>query len=241
MSSSNKENKVVAETQWNIPDWRDPSQYPDPDKTYMYQWRWEFVRRSKAYRNDWLEYSQNKEEWVKQRECGITKDEEVGHSYGLSMLIDPNGPGPIPQFGQVIDYEEQPVIPAFYHPEEVEYFCNKARHKGRYLVSIDPTQFLDNQFDRIREQCKSWQKDIQMLLPQDTSSNPKTARARRDRYPLYLRLLDAHEDVTAKLVKWRIVAQHLSKERGMHSYDIVKVKDMRQQANKTQMNFLKYT
>ncbi|MEO7861453.1 MAG: hypothetical protein ABIU05_13635 [Nitrospirales bacterium] len=48
----------AATDQWNVPDWRDASLYPVPqpesDNSDLPQWRWEFLRRDKEYRQDWL-------------------------------------------------------------------------------------------------------------------------------------------------------------------------------------------
>jgi hypothetical protein len=43
--------------EWNVPDWRDEEQYlkprPEKDDSDLLQWRWEFLRRDKQYRDDW--------------------------------------------------------------------------------------------------------------------------------------------------------------------------------------------
>lgn len=39
---------------WGIPNWRDPSAYPDPETTSIAQWKWEFLRRRLDYRLDWM-------------------------------------------------------------------------------------------------------------------------------------------------------------------------------------------
>lgn len=43
--------------EWNVPDWRDEKQYlkprPEKDDSDLLQWRWEFLRRDKQYREDW--------------------------------------------------------------------------------------------------------------------------------------------------------------------------------------------
>src|SRR6185503_10154145 len=43
--------------EWNVPDWRNEKQYsiplPEEDDSDVLQWRWQFLRRDKQYRNDW--------------------------------------------------------------------------------------------------------------------------------------------------------------------------------------------
>ena len=34
-------------------DWRNPSEYPDPEKTDGVQWMWQFLRRNLDYQNDY--------------------------------------------------------------------------------------------------------------------------------------------------------------------------------------------
>lgn len=42
---------------WGVPDWRDESAYPKPVQLTNTLWKWEFLRRDKVYRKDWLEYA----------------------------------------------------------------------------------------------------------------------------------------------------------------------------------------
>ena len=39
---------------WGVPDYLDASAYPGPDDLSDGEWRWEFIRRSNAYRQIWL-------------------------------------------------------------------------------------------------------------------------------------------------------------------------------------------
>ena len=41
---------------WNLPDWKDASQYPKGDEVEDGDWRWEFIRRHHDYRKTWLAY-----------------------------------------------------------------------------------------------------------------------------------------------------------------------------------------
>lgn len=47
----------ASHNEWNVPDWRDEKQYLTPrsegDDSDLLQWRWEFLRRDKQYRDDW--------------------------------------------------------------------------------------------------------------------------------------------------------------------------------------------
>jgi hypothetical protein len=37
-----------------LPDWRDPTLYPDPKSTSRKQWAWEFLRRNETYQAEWI-------------------------------------------------------------------------------------------------------------------------------------------------------------------------------------------
>jgi Family of unknown function (DUF6499) len=43
-------------SEWNVPDWRDPAQYPHPRDCSLRQWAWEFLRRNPEYRSLWREH-----------------------------------------------------------------------------------------------------------------------------------------------------------------------------------------
>lgn len=41
------------DNEWGVPDWRDQSQYPEPNDLTSNLWRWQFVRRMPDYREVW--------------------------------------------------------------------------------------------------------------------------------------------------------------------------------------------
>jgi hypothetical protein len=43
-------------SEWNVPDWRDPAQYPHPRDCSLRHWAWEFLRRNPEYRSLWREH-----------------------------------------------------------------------------------------------------------------------------------------------------------------------------------------
>jgi hypothetical protein len=43
-------------SEWKVPDWRDPAQYPHPRDCSLRQWAWEFLRRNPEYRALWREH-----------------------------------------------------------------------------------------------------------------------------------------------------------------------------------------
>jgi hypothetical protein len=43
-----------------LPDWRDPSSYPDPKNTSRTQWAWEFLRRNRSYQAEWKKVDEDR-------------------------------------------------------------------------------------------------------------------------------------------------------------------------------------
>ena len=37
-----------------LPDWKDPTAYPNPENTNAEQWAWEFLRRNSEYQRDYV-------------------------------------------------------------------------------------------------------------------------------------------------------------------------------------------
>lgn len=74
---------------FSVPDWRKPSFYLDQSKLSDAQWRWEFVRRSTSYRENWLSYQNLSES---EREFEPERFHWLGLEFKLSYLIDPSIP-----------------------------------------------------------------------------------------------------------------------------------------------------
>lgn len=41
-----------SNSQWNVPDWQDAAAYPKPNDLSLPEWRWQFLRRRKDYRDE---------------------------------------------------------------------------------------------------------------------------------------------------------------------------------------------
>ena len=102
---------------WKIPDWREESNYRNPQDMARDLWRWEFLRRQKQYREDWKRYAQ----W-------LAVEDEAAHflaaRYGVPWLVHPGEqyPSDYPQNPQVekeLPIELQRGIQFFPDPEYV--------------------------------------------------------------------------------------------------------------------------
>lgn len=67
-----------------IPNWRNSEDYPVWQKLTKDQQKWEFLRRSPSYRNDWSRYLA-----AKAKKHNTIIGEYLAPSYGLKKLIDP--------------------------------------------------------------------------------------------------------------------------------------------------------
>jgi hypothetical protein len=189
---------------WGVPDWLRPQDYPAPQGPgAMMQWAWEFLRRNEEFRNFWL-----------------TKGElhyrERKEKFGILDSRDPRQNSHIPAFSDTavscieapaLSYERlpdsaEPVGPfGFVRPSRAnlskEVLLENSRLQLSWFamgVAIDLRFPLDGQLKAIRKLAE----EDQLALKKAGRINPKTARTSdRDRYVLYLRILDA-ESARAK-------------------------------------------
>ena len=68
------------ETGWGVPDWRDPSAYPDHREIDLSAWRWEFLRRNHGYRLDWCRDDDD---------FGVSRERYLEDVYDLRWPVDP--------------------------------------------------------------------------------------------------------------------------------------------------------
>jgi hypothetical protein len=180
-----------------IPDWRDPTAYPDPKKLWLSDWRWEFLRRNPQYR-----------EAYDRPELSV-EDESKGRYfervYQLCAPVDPRLSAK--QFAKLTEGE-------IFHSDHFDNFVGTqslsskyANHKSeieRILVHssyadiffrCDPLKPLEPQFKAFYEIARRCQRSFKKAILKP--------RIRKDKWPLYLRVLDAR-DCEAK---YREIAQ----------------------------------
>ena len=116
------------EWDWGIPSWRDASLYPDPDNTFIHVWRWQFLRRDKAYRTAWCAYCVQ----FQLESVDESAQKLIARKFNLSTLLDPaetyvhDGFG----FGVIPEQFAGSVIPAIYGSPEVNNFVALASQQG---------------------------------------------------------------------------------------------------------------
>ena len=141
--------------QWGIPDWKDPSTYPDIEKTPKTVWKWEFLRRREDYRDDWLTYApltyqqklgENKTKKKNQGpKCLVTPEDpnflaempDSQEKYKLALLPNPVNPWP-----ENFSFTNEPDVFLRYGHGEIEdlWGLQYSLFPGETAISIDLTQ-----------------------------------------------------------------------------------------------------
>ena len=157
-------------------DWTDPQHYPS--EITLREFGWEFLRRRPDYRAMWKAWSQGAEDGPYRH--AVTDDPlTLRVRFGLSVLIDPVERLAdfvlfqlfCPPYGYGVNYQSM---------ETAEH----AKKAGKMNIAFDIGRPLAPQL----EQAKRFLTSIQAEL-----GPPPVPRDRFDRWPLFLRALDARE------------------------------------------------
>ncbi len=217
MSDLQDEIDLKKDNPWNLPNWENPSEYPDPKNAEDWFWKWEFLRRNPSYRDLWIEYQNNRSEWEKPDEQGVSRAIHEAKRFDLHKLMSPAiRADNINYFEKCVlskIHELCDVSPAY---NDMSDFCERAHEKGQFLVSITPTERLEEQWKiikkKIKEEFEVWEEEIKTWNKEFSSLDiewPKS-RQRRQEFLLYLRLLDAREEPCPT---WGQITDTLSKEK----------------------------
>jgi Proteobacterial transcriptional regulator-like domain len=193
---------------WGVPDWTSADCYPSPEKTSDRVWRWEFLRRRDDYRRAWMDCSAK----------GIKTTEETVHAvgddcdaarlrFGVSVIHDPcramsddlllRASVFWPIFGVVIAHQSEShfqagAFLAERHPSLVDRGAKKLRDRAK---ADEDAGLVDYRFDLKRPlepQLKKAKRHLQGVQ-EEFYGNRNTSRPSRERWPLYLRVLDARD------------------------------------------------
>jgi len=169
--------KEVRES-WR-PDWRDATQYPDPETTSMAQWAWEFLRRNAEYQK----YFVDSVKAMLTSDPSDPTEQELPRKYGLARMVDPAEP-----------FSEKIILRnlgcphyAWYHPENPATVALTASEPGDVVMKFNVRYPLAAQVKwakHILERFRALNKDAGFTEPIDP-------RAQIRKYPFYLQLLDA--------------------------------------------------
>ncbi len=202
--------RMSVASQWGVPDWLRPQDYPAPRGAAKATWAWEFLRRNKEYRAVWLYM----ESFNGRIGCDQTGKfwryyREMREKFGIVDPCNPRQNNWIPAFSDLgTTYVEAPALrwerlpcddPAgssgFVRPSRANLSKETILENSRFTLSwfeigfaIDLRLPLDGQFKAIRKLAE----EDQLALKKAGRINPKTART-SDQYVRYLRILDAED------------------------------------------------
>jgi hypothetical protein len=190
-----------AEIGLGIPDWRQPSGYPNPGNLWISDWRWEFLRRKPRYRQD---YDRPELSYVDE-----SKARYFERVYFLASPIDPQL--------SAADYVRSCETELF-RPDHFDVFIGSRSFSSKYahgsevdrimhhrsnndiFFRVDPLKPLEAQFKVFVEIARKSQRSLlgRILTP----------RARPTKWPLYLRVLDARDCDAAYSEIARVCLKH---------------------------------
>lgn len=172
---------------WGVPDWRDGGGYPKPNELTLDEWRWEFLRRRSDYRTD---YMRPEEKFI-----GESKGRYFERAHKMNYVADPHLScldlkthgeklGDIyPPYFDIV-FLDTSLSSHYGYPWNDEKRPRVEPQPYHIDLRIDLTRPLTPQFNRFRklaaEAQKSWSKGGKV-----------SRRLRTDKWPLYLRVLDA--------------------------------------------------
>ena len=190
------------EKDWR-PDWRDPEQYPDHEKTSPKQWAWEFLRRNLGYQalydefvqpffDEKKKYFDEESAWKKVLEKGLLSKSALKNSEDNDINFLPI----TTVFTKKFDVNFEPFLPPSYETDSpsMDFLFNfegvkivrsldSSHKRSDILVSIDPSKPIRPQLRAVERYCASIKK-----------TKKRNHRNNWDNYAIYLRILDADID-----------------------------------------------
>jgi hypothetical protein len=182
----------MSRPNWGVPDWRDAAAYQVARSPR--QWRWEFLRRRQDYREDWLKHyepgvrealaiygDRPLPEGVTSWEdhfSGFARFPDSAWKYGIAPLIDPSRTCSELELWQNAQ-GEHPYFLRFASREIFEVM----QDAGRAVVVFDLNKPLGEQLRKSKIKLKKAQVD-RLKITVDW-------RRHEDKWPLYLRAIDA--------------------------------------------------
>jgi hypothetical protein len=187
---------------WQRPDWRDANSYPEPKKTTIHQWQWEFLRRHPDYEADYANFEalwESDDDWT-----GTEELRPFYGKYGIKYMPAPwqdykeEGPSEVRDDLQFLRpfqhqvFEKGKVYASHLYPG-VNLFPDKPpperllrlEREGEVMIKLHTSTPITQQLEWLKELLTELQK------PLVSGGKQLDRRIRADQYPEYLRLLDA--------------------------------------------------
>lgn len=184
-----------------LPNWKDASAYPDPDSTTPDQWAWEFLRRNPEYQQDFSVlttfFDCDKGVFRPKKLAQYGYDDATRalasfcEKYGLEYAIFPPAPDR--------DFSRIGSLKASWGPAHVtyqDYFLGLGREQpalsptkpGEVVIRVDLSLPISTTIERVSALMEDLRSYLRQRGDIQQDGDP---RFRPDKYPIYLRLLDA--------------------------------------------------
>ena len=181
-----------------LPNWKDASQYPDPEDTSYQQWAWEFLRRNQVYQEDQKYYeAQYQYCWGPLHDrlkSGTLKGNEFDDVYGeLINLEDKYGIArlPSPDINHLSGPYAWDIRKVIWKPHTVWKEGKKEEIDNIFYHELTPTQF-GVVLDRARPKLPQM-KAIEGYFEWGKKPKWKGSKPQCDYFRNYLRILDAKQ------------------------------------------------
>jgi hypothetical protein len=169
---------MLADTRnrWGLPDWV-RGEYLKPDDS-MRRWGWEFLRRRKDYRDLWLACEQRAEPAADGLLTAVTPDyEATRRRYGMSRVVDPRE--------QLSDWNCAFLLSFKPFGYGTDWLAETQKKAGKRTVVFDLQLPLAPQLEAARVFLGAMQSQRINIS--------KSSKNRVEKWPLFLRVLDARE------------------------------------------------
>lgn len=177
-----------TQARWGLPDWTDASAYPQEATDHV--WRWEFLRRRHDYRDAWDRWQ---DDVIEQGGflTALTDDlDQTILEFGVAVIHDPRR-----------SFDPWTAWQLFRPPHGFVVRIDPRERDRRFAdFRFDIARPLEPQFSKARDHLSRLQADL-------CSGKLNTPRPSRELWPLYLRLLDAHDCAAS----WTTIASNLDK------------------------------
>jgi len=172
-----------------LADWKNEADYPPVEGTLLARWHWEFLRRNRAYQDDYDHYRE-----LKDNDDGVAERDSLARRYGLqgimldymdpleSLFQSPRKSGiRLVQWQTAWIGEDEKGVRIEGKREDLEYLDPKIR-QHECCVVFNLRHDLDEQLSEASARVRKLDLRFQ------------ERRGRVEDYPLYLRLLDAEDE-----------------------------------------------
>jgi Uncharacterized conserved protein (DUF2285)/Family of unknown function (DUF6499) len=203
------------------PDWRDPKKYPDPDKTRLDQWAWEFLRRNEEYQQVWSQMIELHEvahdpppegpgssRIAREFKSRDTISSDVlrifQQKFGIILPASPDQPRVPPKFlHHTVSGRDRPSLK--FCPEEQSYEVKLSLEPGESLIVFNLAWPIDMQLERARACLKeraAYLRQLGDLQPMESANHVSKFQA-------YLRILDANSAGASQREMAAVIYPHL--------------------------------